>query len=176
MRGHVVRAGGKDDEWHMRRHWWVYFIPRDSRDEPNRRTTRQNRNQKEVGGSIMFNHSPTTGHINQCRGNSVNRYVLRKAGRGRDWANLSGIVCVADVGSLTTLSKKFLKGTSTVDRGRVPAPRLDSLRTARRSGMWPVRSVDVCSIFIDPESPWPICGSSATRVSVGEKTARSCLC
>ena len=81
------------------------------------------------------------------------REFLRKAGRG-DWANLCGIVGVAHVGS-TTLSKSFLRWSSTVSCGRYHAPRPDSLRTAHRSGMWPVRLVASCSISLMNASPLP---------------------
>ena len=81
-----------------------------------------------------------------------------------DWANLSGIVRGADVGSLTTLSKKFLKGTSTVDRGRVPAPQLDSLRTGR-----PSRSVAFCVSIL------PNDGTSIPNVAQDRYPYRICV-
>ena len=94
--------------------------------------------------------------------NHLNSDHLIKAWRDGDWANRSGRCDnTADVGSLITLSKSFLKGTSTVDRGRDPAPRLDSLRTARR----PSRSVDVCSIPLIRHMT-AIIGSSATSACV----------
>ena len=104
LRGYVVRAVGKDDDWSIRR--------------------------ADGGCTLVRNHDSTGG--NTFNHSHVNSDLLRKAGRG-DWANLSGRTKTADVGS-TTLAKSFLKGTSIVDRSRVPAPRLDSLRTTERIG------------------------------------------
>ena len=88
-RGHVVHDHGKDDE----------------------RIT-------PTGGdgcirTIAITSGCTLSHRNQCSSGGIscesfkmNRNHLIKAGRGGDWANLSGRVRTADVGS-TTLAKSF---------------------------------------------------------------------
>ena len=123
-RGHVVHDPGKEDDWST----------------------------QTVSGGCTLSHGTVWKNKHRTPmwkggANHLNQYhfreFLRKAGSG-DWANLSG-GCdrTADVGS-TTLSKSFLKWSSTVSCSRYHAPQPDGLRTARRPDNGSGRSVGIC--------------------------------
>ena len=147
LRGHLVRAGGKAEERIMRTaHGGCTLSHATGREDIN------NRNHEWEGGA-----------------NHLNSDHLIKAWRDGDWANRSSRCDnSADVGSPITLSKSFLKGTSTVDRGRDPAPKLDGLRTARRLNTCSSRSVGIC-FYLDGSRTLPLLAQAACVSSVGRK-------